>query len=158
MGSSTDIYLGAYMRAPGVPKEVKEGRPQCSAKCGAAVSGKDNFCSKCGAPVEQPKAVFKNVALSMNDLFELSDKYLDMLVSPEHHANSVENESVWIPNVRGFGRNLSDDNYHTISLLKSDTESEIEKFRNKFKNIIDDLEAAYNIKVEIDYGIVVYGF
>lgn len=158
MGYSLEVYMGAFMRVPGIPKEVTNGKAECSVRCGAKVHKKDRFCSTCGAAVAQPDTKTKMQAFSTRDIEVLSDKFVDVLRSPEYCKGASEFETIWMPNVQGFGQDLTDGDYRTISLLESDGEKEMAKFSKKYKAIIEAIERTHEVKTQVDFGIVVYSY
>lgn len=151
MSSNLSVYVGPYLVVPKVGIVVTHpARLECTSKQQHSCPPQASFCPQCGSPTtEIIDTVEQEVALVPYKISYVGDTFW----TPEWCSIGDEH-SLWLPNENGIGIYVEEDQPHEI---KCDTiNDERERFINKYGETITKLNAEFNTKVIVKYGIVTY--
>jgi hypothetical protein len=152
--SALNVYVGAFARVPGILETTHHAMRQCSAACGALPAAGAKFCAACGAAVSVThKAVEQRVRLRS---LHLADDVVDQLSCPEYCRGADELEAILIPNTRNVG--LSVQNVGAVSLARVDQADEVNRFLERYGDVLHDLETTHGVTVTIDWGVVAWSY
>ncbi len=152
MSVDTNQYLGPYLKIK-IPREkiTEQQDPKC---CGL-VQGSGKFCSSCGKLLVSAKVEVERDAISQYDIAQTIDEEL-------HHLHDMAGEGrdgfdYWSPNGAPQTWKLPD--HETVGaqeVIAADIERTTALFGKKYKKEIATIEAAYNAKGEVKFGLLVW--
>jgi hypothetical protein len=154
MGIDSAVYVGPFIRVPGVRKTVKNETVRCSKGCVGKPAADARFCSHCGAPVARADAG-KVELRRLHPSQVAGGEYEDVFWSPEYCSGTDKHEAVWISN-SGHGTTFHEHGGDSALTLDLDTAEEAKAFAEEYKALLAAIEAEYGVTPVACWGIVPY--
>jgi hypothetical protein len=154
MGIDSSVYLGPFIRVPGVQKESKNTKVRCSRGCSRTPASDAKFCMDCGAPV----STVTNGKVELQKLYPShvgSGNYEDDFWCPEYCSGDTKYEAIWIPNFKcGITWHEHDDcGATTVNVVSAD---EVASFTAKHATLLAAIADEYGVQAQVCWGFVPY--
>jgi len=154
MGIDSSVYLGPFIRVPGVQKQRINSNVLCSRGCSRVPALGAKFCMDCGAPAQ----TVTDCAMVQQKLYPsqvAAGNYENYFWSPEYCSGRTEYEAIWMPNYKcGITWEEHDDcGPTTVDVVSSD---EVAKFTAKHAELLLAITAEYGVQPEVCWGFVPY--
>lgn len=154
----SEVYVGPYVQVPHQLWVKQTLVLSCSEGCSAVLSRTQRFCSQCGHPVvAKPGEVSERRPVDCGDPRLQNGKWTDELFTPR--TGSGQNNSLWLPNKRGFGMFLREETSPDGPPFNPDAAwmaEQTAKLISAYQPLFDCYEAMFGEPVKILQGLVTY--
>ncbi len=155
MGTSTSVYIGAFLRIPCFQRIEPAQQAGCSRRCGAEVPAGSRFCPACGARAQGPQP--ERTRLVKPRPYDLDDEAADSLFWTPEYIDAGPDSTLWLPNERGTGTVVSaDGGSATVSLRELDAAALQSRYAREWALVIERIRERFGVTAEVDVGVVVY--
>lgn len=158
MSTNFYVYLGPAIEVPFHHVATEEVSYGCSAKCtGRSLPANTAFCSQCGAPVEK-RLTSKTEYQAMDPTVLANPSLHDLVFAPEAGVSRDTSTSVWLPNLRGHGLTLSNDEGDEVLCDPASltTEKSLALFESAVEPVLHALRKEHSVEPKIRHVLLTY--